>query len=161
VDKEKKMKIKIMILLLFILPVMLCAQQAASTNYKLLDYGLFNGHLTGDNEPASANYIAELNTVGGLSGEEMTSTNYNNYPGYYLGPLTGEILSPEDVTITVENDIVTISWSAVSDATSYKVYSSDDPYENFTEDTSGNFNGTSWSAPLATEKKFYYVTAVK
>jgi hypothetical protein len=155
------MKIIILILLLFILPLLLCAQQAASTNYKLLDYGLFNGNLAGDNEPASANYIAELNTVGGLSGEEMTSTNYNNYPGYYLGPLSGEILPPEDVIITVADNIVTISWSAVSGATSYKVYSSNDPYDNFTEDTSGNFTSTSWSAPLAAEKKFYYVTAVK
>ena len=155
------MKIRLLIILLFILPVLLLAQQATSTNYKLLDYGLFNGNLAGNNEPASANYIADLNTVGGLSGEEMTSTNYNNYPGYYLGPLTSEILSPEDVTITVENDIVTISWSAVSDATSYKVYASEDPYENFTEDTSGIFVGESWSASLAAEKKFYYVTAVK
>jgi len=155
------MKIKILILLLFILPVFLCAQQAASTNYKLLDYGLFNGNLTGSSEPASTNYITKLNTVGGLSGKEMTSTNYKNYPGYYLGPIIGEILPPEYVTITVVNNIVTISWSAVSGATSYKVYSSNDPYDNFIEDTSGNFNGTSWSTTLATEKKFYYVTAVK
>ncbi|MCK4654138.1 MAG: hypothetical protein KAU01_06810 [Candidatus Cloacimonetes bacterium] len=155
------MKIIILILLLFILPLLLCAQQAASTNYKLLDYGLFNGNLAGSSEPASTNYIAELNTVGGLSGEEMTSANYNNYPGYYLGPIIGEILPPENVTITVVNDMVNISWSAVSGATSYKVYSSNDPYDNFTEDTSGNFNGTSWSSPLSSDKKFYYVTAVK
>ena len=155
------MKIKMLILSILILPVLLFAQQAISTNYKLLDYGLFNGHLTGNDEPASANYIAELNTVGGLSGEEMISANYNNYPGYYLGPIIGEILPPEDVTITVENEIVTISLSTVSGATSYKVYSSTDPYEDFTEDTSGSFNGTTWNAPNAAEKKFYYVTAVK
>ena len=155
------MKIKIMLLLLFVLPLFLCAQQASSSNYKLLDYGLFNGNLTGNNEPTSTNYIAELNTVGGLSGEEMTSANYKNYPGYYLGPITGEILPPEDVTITVVNNIVTISWSAVASATSYKVYSSNDPYENFTVDTSGSFDGESWSASLPADKKFYYVTAVK
>ena len=156
------MKLKtLLLLMLFILPLFLYAQQASSANYKLLDYGLFNGNLTGSSEPASTNYIAELNTVGGLSGEEMTSANYNNYPGYYLGPIIGEILPPEDVIITVVNNIVTISWSAVSGATSYKVYSSNDPYDSFTEDTSGNFNGTSWSAPLSSDKKFYYVTAVK
>jgi hypothetical protein len=155
------MKLKLLLIPLFILPVMLFAQQASSANYKLLDYGLFNGNQAGDNEPASANYIAELNTVGGLSGEKMTSANYNNYPGYYLGPITGEILPPEDVTITVVNDSTKISWSAVIGAISYKVYSSNDPYDSFTEDTSGNFNGTAWSAPLAAEKKFYYVTAVK
>ena len=155
------MKIKIFIILLFILPVLLCAQQASSTNYKLLDYGLFNGNLLGNEEPASANYIAELNTVGGLSGEEMTSANYKNYPGYYLGPITGEILPPEDVIITVVANTVNISWSAVAGATSYKVYSSTDPYENFTEDNSGSFDGESWSTSLAVDKKFYYVTAMK
>ncbi len=155
------MKLKLLYILLFILPVLLSAQQASSTNYKLLDYGLFNGNQADNNEPASANYIAELNTVGGLSGKKMTSANYNNYPGYYLGPITGEILPPEDVTITVENDSTKISWSAVAGATSYKVYSSNNPYDSFTEDTSGNFTGTSWSTLLAAEKKFYYVTAVK
>ena len=156
------MKLKtLLLLMLFVLPLFLSAQQAASANYKLLDYGLFNGNLAGNTEPTSTNYIAELNTVGGLSGKEMTSANYNNYPGYYLGPITGEILPPEDVTITVVANIVNISWSAVSGATSYKVYSSNDPYDNFTVDTSGNFTGTAWSAPLAAEKKFYYVTAVK
>ena len=156
------MKLKtLLFLMLFILPVFLCAQQAVSANYKLLDYGLFNGNLAGNNELASTNYIAELNTVGGLSGGKMISANYNNYPGYYLGPIIGEILPPENVTITVVNNIVNISWSAVSGATSYKVYSSNDPYDDFIEDTSGNFNGTAWSAPLSSDKKFYYVTAVK
>ena len=156
------MKLKtLLLLLLFVLPLLLYAQQASSTNYKLLDYGLFNGNLAGNNEPASTNYIAELNTVGGLSGKKMTSANYKNYPGYYLGPIIGEILPPENVMITVVNNIVTISWSAVIGATSYKVYSSNDPYDSFTEDTSGNFNGTSWSASLSSDKKFYYVTAVK
>ncbi len=154
------MKIKLLLLLLYILPVLLCAQQAASANYKLLDYGLFNGNLAGNSEPASTNYIAELNTVGGLSGEERTSANYNNYPGYYLGPIIGEILPPENVTITVVDNIVNISWSAVSGAASYKVYSSNDPYDNFTEDTSGNYIGTSWSAPLSNDKKFYFVKAI-
>ncbi|MCK5759656.1 MAG: hypothetical protein KAH33_00080 [Candidatus Delongbacteria bacterium] len=152
---------KLLLLSLFTLPVLLFAQQASSTNYKLLDYGLFNGSLEGDNKPASTNYIAESNTVGVLSGDDMTSANYNNDPGYYLGPLTGEILPPEDVTIIVENDSSKISWSAVPGATSYKVYFSSDPYENFTEDTLGNFSGTSWSILFTDEKKFYYVIAIK
>ncbi len=155
------MKIKILILLLFVLPILLSAQEATSANYKLLDYGLFNGNLTGNNEPASANYIAKANIVGGLSGENMSSANYNNLPGYYLGPLTSEILPPEDVIITVENDIVTIAWSAVTGATSYKIFSSDDPYTGFIEETSGTFAGESWSISIINEKKFYYVTAIK
>ena len=154
------MKIKILILLLFVLPILLSAQQATSANYKLLDYGLFNGNLTGNNEPASTNYIAKLNTVGGLSRKEMLSTNYNNYPGYYLGPIIGEILPPEDVTITVVDDIVNISWSAVEGATSYKIYSSYDPYTNFIEDTSGTFIDESWSTSILNDKKFYYVITI-
>ena len=155
------MKLNFLYILLLTLPVLLFAQQASSTNYKLLDYGLFNGSLEGDNKPASTNYIAESNIVGVLSGNDMTSANYNNDPGYYLGPLTSDILPPEDVTIIVENDSTKISWSAVSGATSYKVYSSSDPYDSFTEDTSGDLTGTTWSAPVATEKKFYYVIAIK
>ena len=154
------MKTRILILLLFILPILLCAQQATSPNYKLLDYGLFNGNQADNNEPASTNYKAELNIVGGLSGEEMISANYNNYPGYYLGPLTDGLLPPEDVTITVVDEIINISWSAVTGATSYKVYSSDDPYTGFVEDTSGSFAGESWSAPIGDVKKFYYVIAI-
>ena len=155
------MKFRFLYILLLTLPVLLFAQQAASTNYKLLDYGLFNGNLSGSSELTSANYIAKSNIVGGISGKQMSSVNYNNLPGYYLGPLTNEILPPEDVAIIVENDSTRISWSAVPGATSYKVYSSSDPYDNFTEDTSGGLSGTIWSTLFVDEKKFYYVIAIK
>jgi len=67
---------------------------------------------------------------------------------------------PINVTISISGSDLTISWDAVSGATSYKVYSSDDPYTGFVEDTSGSFAGESWSTSLINEKKFYYVTAV-
>jgi len=155
------MKFKFLYILLLTLPVMLSAQQAVSDNYKLLDYGLFNGNLSGSSELTSANYIAKSNIVGGISGEQMSSVNYNNLPGYYLGPLASEILPPEDVTITVENDSTRISWTAVPGAISYKVYSSNNPYDNFAEDTSGGLSGTIWSTLFVDEKKFYYVIAIK
>ncbi len=156
------MKLKFFYILLLILPVLLFAQQASSSNYKLVDYGLFNGNLADSDVPASTNYKAELNTLGGLSDEEIASANYKNYAGYYLGPLTSEILPPENVTITVVDDIIKILWSAVGGATSYKVFSSDNPYDSFTEDTSGGtFVGASWSASVGETKKFYYVTAVE
>jgi len=140
---------------------MLFSQQATSTNYRLLDYGLFNGNLSGSSELTSANYIAKSNIVGGNSGGQMSSANYNNLPGYYLGSLTSDILPPEDVTITVENDSTRISWTAVAGASSYKVYSSSNPYDNFTEDTSGGLSGTIWSTLFVDQKKFYYVIALK
>ncbi len=155
------MKFRFLYILMFTLSVMLFSQQATSTNYRLLDYGLFNGNLSGSSELTSANYIAKSNIVGGNSGGQMSSANYNNLPGYYLGSLTSDILPPEDVTITVENDSTRISWTAVAGASSYKVYSSSNPYDNFTEDTSGGLSGTIWSTLFVDQKKFYYVIALK
>ena len=67
---------------------------------------------------------------------------------------------PQNVMIHITETNVNISWDAVAGATSYKVYSSDDPYTGFTEDTSGSFTDTSWTAPLSANKKFYYVKVV-
>ena len=67
---------------------------------------------------------------------------------------------PQNVTIETIGSDVYLSWDAVAGATSYKVYSSDDPYTGFVEDTSGSFAGESWSTSVINEKKFYYVTAI-
>ncbi|MCK4655188.1 MAG: hypothetical protein KAU01_12170, partial [Candidatus Cloacimonetes bacterium] len=67
---------------------------------------------------------------------------------------------PANVQIQLNGSSIQLSWDAVSGATSYKVYSSNDPYTGFTEDTSGSFVGESWSAPIGDVKKFYYVKAV-
>jgi len=66
---------------------------------------------------------------------------------------------PENVIINENENSIEITWDAVPGATSYKVYSSDDPYSGFTEDTSGAFAGESWSAPAPETKQFYYVKA--
>ncbi len=87
-----------------------------------------------------------------------------SYDGYDMSkleesPLSNDLPSPENVVISISSNTVHIEWSAVSGATSYKVYTSDDPYSGFVEDTSGTFDGTSWTAQVSGEKKFYYVTA--
>jgi len=69
------------------------------------------------------------------------------------------LLEPENVVIEIIGSNVMISWDAVASANSYKVYSSDDSYTGFMEDTSGIFIDESWSAPAPPVKKFYYVTA--
>ncbi len=71
----------------------------------------------------------------------------------------GIILPPEDVTISIADNIVTITWSAVGGVT-YKIYSSDEPYDNFTEDTFGTPDSGSWSISIGETKKFYYVKAI-
>lgn len=68
--------------------------------------------------------------------------------------------NPTNVTISVDSDSVHINWDVVSGALLYKVYSSDNPYTNFTEDASGNFDEESWSALIGDVMKFYYVTAL-
>ena len=67
---------------------------------------------------------------------------------------------PINVTISIVGSDLTISWDVVSGAISYKVYSSDDPYTGFVEDTSGSFAGESWSTSIINEKKFYYIKAI-
>ena len=65
---------------------------------------------------------------------------------------------PQNVTITIIGTNVQISWDAVPEATSYKIYSDSDPYGTFpTEEWTGT--ETSWSDAVDT-KKFYYVTAL-
>ena len=68
---------------------------------------------------------------------------------------------PANVTAIVAQDSVQISWDAVSGATSYKVYSSDNPYSGFALDETGTFDGESWTAAISNTKKFFYVIAVK
>ena len=67
---------------------------------------------------------------------------------------------PQNVTTEIIGTEVHLSWNAVTGATSYKVYSSNDPNTGFLEDTSGTFDGTSWSTSIVNEKKFYYVIAI-
>jgi hypothetical protein len=68
---------------------------------------------------------------------------------------------PENVQISISAGVVLITWDEVSDVTSYRIYSSDTPDGEFTEDIEGIFNGTSWSIAGNNSKKFYYVKALK
>ena len=85
---------------------------------------------------------------------------------YYRGDLYNSgifaILSPQNVKIFTENNLLKISWNPVEGATGYKIYSSNSPTEGFTEDNSGFMSDAVWTAPLGSErKKFYRVAAVK
>jgi len=61
------------------------------------------------------------------------------------------------VTTSESGSIVTLSWNTVSGATSYDVYSADEPYGTYTLLT--NITGTSYSTSASSSKKFYYVKA--
>ena len=67
--------------------------------------------------------------------------------------------SPQITAIRVVSDDVIITWSPVSGAVSYSVYSSIFPYAGFSLDTTGMFDGESWHAPLSEDERFYFITA--
>jgi len=71
----------------------------------------------------------------------------------------GWMISP-DVTVSAQNSSVTLSWAPVAGASSYKVFSSTDPYSGFMEVGTGSYGVTSWTGPFDGNKLFYYVKAV-
>ncbi len=70
-----------------------------------------------------------------------------------------ELTSPVNFTASAAGSVLTLDWDDVPYATGYKIYSSDDPYGSFTEDTGGVFTGSSWSVSITASKKFYKVAA--
>ena len=150
----------IMILIFIILIINVFAENQSSENYILKQLDFATGSDPAD-PPTSANYILKGSTIDANSGEEAVSENYNILPGYYHGEITAEILSPENVTISIDGTNVQLAWDSVPGATSYKVYSSNDPLTGFEEDTSAIPINESWTAPAPSEKKFYYVKSVK
>ena len=71
-------------------------------------------------------------------------------------------LEEVDLHLTIERqgDLVVLSWNPYPDALGYKIYSSPEAYSGFTEDNTGVFNGTSWTALAPGRKHFYRVRAV-
>lgn len=74
--------------------------------------------------------------------------------------IPGSLYPPQNMSISCNSTTININWNAVPNATSYKVYSSTNPSEFFTEDLSGTFAGCSWACPIGESYKFYYVTAL-
>ena len=70
-----------------------------------------------------------------------------------------QLTAPQNVVTSVSSGTLTLNWSAVPHANSYKIYSSTTPYGTFAEDTTGTFAGSSWSTSIVNAKKFYKVTA--
>jgi hypothetical protein len=102
------------------------------------------------------NYIVTLyDQTLASCGAVYESPKAGNSVDFYTG-----LLSPSGLSITDESPNIRLTWSPVSGASGYKVYSSNDPYGTFSENTTGTFNGEEWVAPLTESKLFYYVVAV-
>ncbi|MDA3839165.1 MAG: FG-GAP-like repeat-containing protein [Candidatus Delongbacteria bacterium] len=68
--------------------------------------------------------------------------------------------NPQNISTTINGANLELSWDVVVGASTYKIYSSNDPYGTYTEDTSGTLIGKTWTIPYTESKKFYYVVAV-
>jgi hypothetical protein len=66
---------------------------------------------------------------------------------------------PENVTIDQSGNNMVVSWSAVTGANSYKVYSDTDPYGSFSTLEVSGWGTTSWTTAISVVKKYYRVVA--
>ena len=115
----------------------------------LVDLANYDFHLTEDSPCIDAgDPVSPLDPDGSVS--DMGT--------YYFDQTTAPS-APQNVTVEISGTEVHLSWDVVAGANSYKVYSSDEPYTGFAVDTTGTFDGESWSAPISDVKKFYYVKA--
>ncbi|MDX9694790.1 MAG: hypothetical protein RBT49_03270 [Bacteroidales bacterium] len=118
------------------------------TSLSYLDYGTVPDKMY--------NYVVTLfDSYKYLDDPDYESPKAGSGINFYTG-----LLSPSGLVITEENPSIRLTWSPVSGASGYKVYSSTDPYGTFTENTTGTLNGEEWVAPLTESKLFYYVVAV-
>ena len=118
-------------------------------------------------------YMNRLSSSSGTNAFTFTSSESQVYyvlskrdggtaTGNYLVNIEGpEYLdSPQNLSVVISENSVTLSWEPVSGATNYIVYSSTNPYSTYTEDTSGSLEGCNWTAPISYEDRFFRVVAV-
>ncbi len=79
--------------------------------------------------------------------------------------ISGSVAVPSNVQIAIVGNNVVISWTKVTNATSYIVEAANEPLTGFTNVSSGgtllvNGNNVSWTAPVSAFRKFYRVRAV-
>jgi hypothetical protein len=102
--------------------------------------------------------------TGSNSSPVLHRTGLTAFSHFAAGSETGGVISAPSVTIQAISGEATLTWPAVTGATSYKVYSSSDPYAEFSLwvlETTVPAPELSWIDEEATEiKKFYVIVAV-
>lgn len=93
---------------------------------------------------------------------QIHSTLNDGYPYLEWQGLIQPLDIPQNVSAVVSGENLTVSWDAVTGATSYKIFSSVDPYGAYADiSESGTFAGTSWTIASTESKIFYYIVAVR
>jgi hypothetical protein len=79
---------------------------------------------------------------------------------WMMARLAGWGVTPTELTLQINGANVLLIWKSVPGASSYKVYSSTSSHTGFSEDFTGAFSDTTWTAPLPIGAKYYRVTAL-
>ncbi|MFO7896177.1 MAG: hypothetical protein R6U84_04525 [Candidatus Cloacimonadales bacterium] len=69
--------------------------------------------------------------------------------------------SPDNLSVIISDENVILSWDNVPGIAHYRVYSSDSPSSDFSEDITGTYTQSGWIAPIMSSKSFYFVKSVK
>jgi hypothetical protein len=147
-----------------------CSGAAVISDSVLVHYRLNGGSYT----PLGMTHVSDYTWQASIPGQpDGTAVEYYlhaadesgrsaNHP--YIGApdphvFTSEGLASPTVTISSSANQIVLTWDPVPGATTYRVYSSANPYGGFSQDMSGVFDGTSWSTDISGESRYYYVTA--
>ncbi len=139
-------------------------------------------HATYTAFPATAQNLTATDASGSITLRTFPNTDYANIPisltpinlvclvgqfgttmqvsPRFLSDFETEIeeLETPVVTITLSNNNVELNWAVIANATSYKVWQSDDPVTGF-EVLDANVTINQKTIPASAAKKFFYVTA--
>lgn len=88
--------------------------------------------------------------------------NFGSFLWVDLSVNIEHVASPQNVTIVVNGDTLSLTWDVIDGAIDYKVYSSEFPQMvHFEEDLTGLLINNIWTTTLpGALKRFYYVTAI-
>ncbi|MBC8526499.1 MAG: carboxypeptidase regulatory-like domain-containing protein, partial [Candidatus Cloacimonetes bacterium] len=80
--------------------------QSSSNNYQLHQYGFLGGNPNEENPPGSDNFDLTISSVGGIAGDEMSSSGYTSYPGFLFpeGPLIGDTIEDPFIVTFVDSE---------------------------------------------------------
>ncbi len=98
-----------------------------------------------------------------LTDQWITSETVEEFSPFTFGAIQTGTPQPPDtpanVQITIARTEVTISWDEVTAATSYSVYSSDDPYAETFDLEQAGITELNWTGTISDDLKFYRVTS--